>query len=114
MSLDTYGTTTLDSSGNGSVRLGPRVGVLWNPTVAAVSTSTATKFPVCAIYVGGSSTPGQLVDATYTGNSDSTSKLEGTAVYPGHYVWAVWTGGDVGATATLSLFGTQKTGYRNG
>lgn len=112
--LDTYGTVTLDASGNGTVKLGPVQGVMWKPENAAVSTTTSVKFPKCDIYVGGSSTPGQLVDSTYTGNSDASGKVGGTVVYPGQYIWAVWSGGDVGATATLSISGTATIGYRNG
>jgi hypothetical protein len=113
LQLDTYGTVTLDSSGNGTVRIGPPSGVMWKPEVVSIFTSTATLFPVCNIYVGGSSSPGQRIDGTYTGNQNSTTNIAGSLVYHGQYVWAVWTGGDVGAVATLSIVGKSVVGYRD-
>lgn len=110
--LNTSVNITLDVSGNGTAKIGPNVGQQWNPTNVSVHVSTATNFPKCSIYAGGSSQPGQLVDSTYTGNDDSSGKIEGTVIFPGHNIWAVWTGGDANATATLSVFGTYTTNYR--
>lgn len=110
--LDTFAAVTLDAGGGGRVQLGPRTGEMWRPTVAGVSTNTAAKLPQCSIYVGSAANPISLVDHSYTGHADSTSRISGTVVYPGHSIWAVWSGGDPGAVATLSLFGTKQIGYR--
>lgn len=105
-SLNTSASVTLDSNGNGTVQLTVPIGVTWNLTVAAVSTSTAVLNPTCSIYMGPTPTPDNLIDATYTGNQDATGKVAGFPLTKGQSIWAVWTGGDVGAVATLSLFGS--------
>lgn len=108
--LNTFANVTLDTSGNGTVKLSPEIGQRWNILTAAVSTSTSVKIPQANIYIGGAPTPSNLVDGTFTGNLDSTSKTAGFVFSNGQYIWAVWTGGDVGALATLSIIGVMEYG----
>ena len=106
-------TVTLDASGNGIAKLGPNVGQRWNVLTASVLIPTPNvKIPPCNIFVGGAPTSQFFVDGTYTGNLDSTSRTAGYIITAGGYVWAVWTGGDVGAQATLSVIGQQQYGGR--
>jgi hypothetical protein len=100
----------LDASGNGTTFLGPRIGQRWNVTNAAVLVPNAVKVPQANWYVGGAPTPGNFVDGTFTGNLDATGRTSNFTITSGNYVWAVWTGGDVGATATLSILGIQTYG----
>jgi hypothetical protein len=79
-------------------------------TNAAVRISNAVKIPSANIYIGGTPTDAFFVDGTYTGNADGTGK---TANYPipfGESIFAVWAGGDAGATATLSIIGIKTYG----
>lgn len=110
--LNTSGSVTLNASGTGTVTLAPGMGLRWALTVAAVSTSTSVKVPQCNIYMGGSPTPDNLVDGTFSGNLDSTGRVDGLPLMNGQKVMAVWTGGDVGAKATLSITGTESNDYR--
>lgn len=106
--LSEFAGVTLDGSGAGTVRIGPTShGVVWKPTVASVRVSTATSSPRCRVYAGDAATDGNFVDGTYTGEQNSTSNIEGQEIRLGQYVFAVWTGGDVGAEATLSISGTK-------
>jgi hypothetical protein len=99
---------TLDGSGNGTARVGPAAhGVVWRPTVASLKVSTSVQSPTCLIYAGSSATPDNFVDGTYTGSQNSTSNIDGQVLYLGQYVFAVWTGGDPGAQATIALSGTK-------
>jgi hypothetical protein len=81
--------------------------VLWHPTVASVKVSTATRSPQCVVYAGDSATDANFVDGTYTGNQNGTSNIAGQEIRLGLYVFAVWSGGDPGAEATLSISGTK-------
>lgn len=114
VALQESASVILDVSGNGSVNLGPNVGVMWQLATASVQVSSAVAEPVCAVSLGSPTDAGTLMDATYTGSQDSTDRVSGVPIYPGATVWAVWTGGDPHATATLTLYGQSITGYRSG
>lgn len=106
-------TVTLNASGNGQVSLTPPSGTRWDLQLAAVSTTGTIKLPQCFLYLGNSNGPLTLIDSTNLGNSASSGKVRGAPVHAGTYIWAVWSGGDAGALATLQLYGTQATGYRS-
>lgn len=100
----------LDGSGNGTVKLGPRShGETWHPEVASVKVSTATAEAACKIYLGHTATDDNFLDGTFSGSSgDSTDRVSGNPLWLGNYIFAVWSGGDAGATATLSVIGTRE------
>lgn len=104
--LNLAASVKLDASGNGTAQLSPGIGQVWNLTAAAVSTSTAVLFPTCSIYVGATISPSTFVDATYTGNQDSTDRVNLYPLMFAETIFAVWAGGDPGAIATLSILGT--------
>jgi hypothetical protein len=105
-----FATVILNGSGNGTVKLGPiSAREVWNPANAHVS---ANANPIneaqCSIYVGDTVMPNNFRDGTFSGSSgDSTDKIGADIVKMGHYIWAVWTGGDAGQIATLSVTGTR-------
>lgn len=104
-------TVKLDVSGNGSARLGPNGhGVTWRPEVASVRASRPiVKEATAEIYVGSTATQDNYVDSTFTGSSgDSSDSVKSTYISLGAFIWAVWTGGDVGSQATLTVTGTQE------
>ena len=108
--LNDFGSAIVPASGVVSVSLGPNLGQRWVVTAAAVSTSTAVKVPQANIYIGGAAVPANLVDGTFTGNLDSTSKTAGFIISAGQSIIAVWSGADIGATATLSIIGFMAYG----
>lgn len=111
LSLNENATVKLDASGNGRVQLGPSGhGVVWTPEVASVRvTRPIVKEASAEIYVGNQPTQDNYVNGTFTGSSgDSTGNVRATRIRLGSYVWAVWTGGDAGAQATLTVTGTLE------
>jgi hypothetical protein len=101
-----FATVTLNGSGNGTASIGPtRVRERWYPSIVSVSVSSNASEPACKTYRGPQITDAAFVDGTYTGSSDSTDSFQGTELHAGDKVWAVWTGGDPGATATVTVTG---------
>ena len=102
---------TLDGSGNGQVSIGPQIpGVSWTITGVAVlvNNGVATNIPEFFLY-NGAAQPGNFLSGSYTGNNDADSELN-VILYPGQVLTGVWTGGDPGKTAVLSVTGTQAIG----
>lgn len=99
---------TLDGNGNGTASTGPlSSGEVWSGITAHVSVATNAAEATCQIYSGAAETPGYFGDATTWGSTgDSTSNLNTVRV--GGQVFAVWSGGDPGALATLVLSGTKS------
>lgn len=109
--LNEFGTVQLDGSGNGTLRMLPLGGrETWLPAVASVKASTSTAEAQCRIYIGPSATDPYFVDGTLSGSTgDSTGRVDGYQVDThGSYLWAVWSGGDPAATATMQVAGTRQ------
>lgn len=108
--LNESATVTLSGSGAGTAKVGPiSARESWAPSNVHVSASSNTNEAQCSIYVGDAPTQRNFVDGTFSGSSgDSSDRAGATSVKVGQYVWAVWTGGDVGATATLTVTGTKQ------
>lgn len=105
-------TVRLNASGAGQVSLTPPSGVLWQLSLASVSIPNPILIPQVFLYLGNSNGPIQLIDSSYAGASASSGKVAGIPFYPGTYLWAVWSGADALATATLQVFGMAVTEYR--
>ncbi len=106
MQLDEFARVTLNGSGNGTVSLGPRNSrQVWNVTNLAVFTTSTVNVPTATAYHGTPS-PGSSLGGTYDGNNDSTGIA--AMLYPGQQLSVQWTGGDAGAVATVSLYGTLE------
>ena len=101
---------TLDGSGNGTAKLGPQGrGEVWHPAIAHVNSSTPiTNEAQCRIYCGDAPTQNNFRDGTLSGSTgDSTDNISSDEIVLGRYIWAVWSGGDAGATAYLNVTGTK-------
>lgn len=107
-----FDSTTLDASGNGTAKVGPiSAREIWYPSNAHVSANigTVTNEAQCIVYVGNTVGAGQFRDGTLSGSSgDATGKISADIIKQNEYVFAVWSGGDPGATATLVV-----TGYKD-
>lgn len=102
----------LDGSGNGTLKMVPFGGSeTWQPAVASVKCSSNASEAQCRIYVGPSATDQYFVDGTLSGSTgDSTDSVNGYSVDThGNALWAVWSGGDPGAYATMQINGTAVT-----
>lgn len=106
-----YQSVTLDGSGNGTANLGPvRVREHWQIQGVGVKASSNVNEASCSIYIGTSVSEATFVGNTLTGSSGDTCGCAGMDIQPGQQVFAVWEGGDAGATATMTIFGTYSIG----
>lgn len=104
-------SVTLDGSGNGTLKMVPLGGsVTWLPASVSVKASSSTREAACRIYIGPSATDQYFVDGTLSGSTgDSTDRVSGYQVDThGRTLWAVWSGGDAGATGTMQVNGTEQ------
>lgn len=101
-------SVVLNGSGNGQVQLGPALpGVAWNPGSCAVLVQPASTTVVSQFLLyNGPAQPGNFIGGSYTGDNNSTG-LAIPAMYTGSVLTGVWSGGNPGATATMTLTGTQ-------
>lgn len=112
LSLSAIATVQLDANGNGTAQIGPaNTRETWQPTSTSISSTGSltgiTGTPTCFIYAGPSVTPLTFVDGTYLVLGAASSLISGQAIYPGNYVFAVWTDGPPNATATLVVNGLR-------
>lgn len=100
-------SVTLNASGNGSVRLRPgNFRTRWSVQSVKVGVSTNVAEPVANLTLG--SVTGAPLGSTYTGSNDTCSDLR-VELTPGQGIWCTWTGGDPGALATATVYGTTDT-----
>ena len=89
------------ASGNITLKLAvERPKQVWKVGNAAVSVSTATLEPTCICYKN----PATRIGGTETGSNDNIPMA--VTVRPGGFIYAVFTGADVGALAELALYGS--------
>lgn len=107
--LSASAQVVLDGSGNGSVSIGPTgFGETWTSVAAAVHCATNVNEATCRFYVGPSASPNYFAGATTFGSTGDASPWSGQPIPVGQFVFAVWSGGDSGTTAYLSLSGTRS------
>jgi hypothetical protein len=99
--------TTLNGSGNATVRFGPiRPGTAWRVTGVSVSVATATLEATGVL-----TRNGVRISETFSASSGaSDNALPAEPLWPGQTYEFTWTGGDANAVATLSYRGTQLLG----
>ncbi len=104
--MDETAVITLDGSGGGTARLGPlsQREAPWRVISASVkANNNPTDEAVCQIFFGNDTTQSNFRDNTFTGSSgDATDKVAGS-LQMNQYVFAVWSGGDPGVQATLTV-----------
>jgi len=109
VTLSASAQAVLDGSGNGTASAGPQnPGEIWYPAAVAVKASTNVKEAQARVYAGNAATDAYFADGTTWGSTgDSTSNVAGP-LFPGQQIFAVWTGGDPGAVATVTITGTRQ------
>jgi len=103
----------------GTAKIGPiHQKEVWYPQVISVSATTAVKNAVCQVYTGPDTSQPNFVWSTPNGSSgDSTANiagpgltaanLPGRLVHCNEYIWAIWTGGDLGAQGRVNIQGMK-------
>lgn len=101
------GQVVLDSTGGGALRFAP-AGEEWDVQNLSVRASSAVKEATADVYIG---QVGSIYrhSGTYAGSSGDNNTLE-TPIHlqDGSPIFVVWTGGDVGATATATVSGQKS------
>src|ERR1700733_1937191 len=106
-----FNTVTLDVNGNGRCSVGPqRVREHWQPANATVSVATNVSEAQCSVYMGTVANPATLLGQTALGSTGDTCGFGAVDMQTGMQITAVWTGGDPGSVATLTINGTYTIG----
>lgn len=101
-------TTILDDTGSGTASLGPTgFGVTWSQITVSVHCATNVSEATCRVYAGPQATPNYFADGTTWGSTGDSSDNMPPVLPVGQAIWAVWSGGDAGTTAYLTITGTQ-------
>ncbi len=103
-----YSETLNAGGGSGIAQLGPSFPrESWDVAVASVGAATNAAEAVCKVSQGAFAGQTFIGATTWGSTGDSTGNFS-APVYLGSYVFAVWTGGDPGAVATLTVTGTRR------
>jgi hypothetical protein len=120
--LTASATAVLNSAGNGVAACGPAgLGSNWAPAQVAVMTSTDVSTPTAILYLGPNLPAAALLSllnttqvtnlgGTATGNNDSIGLLNIVVPF-GQALFVYWQGGDNGATAVMTVTGSQSVTY---
>lgn len=116
VTLNETAVVTLNGSGAGTARVGPlSARETWYPSNVSVKTTfpgvqtTPTNESTCNIFVGPAATAQYFRDnSVQASTGDATGACSADKLKPGQYVWAVWSGGDAGVQAQLTV-----TGYKD-
>jgi len=95
--------------GAGTVRIGPRSArEVWHPDNVHISCSTTVLESVCSIYAGADISAATFRDESVLGSTGEASGAVSADTIPiSRFIFAVWTGGDATAIATLTVTGTR-------
>jgi hypothetical protein len=106
--LNVSASVVLSGTGAGTVSLGPTLpGVSWNPTaVAVVVTPISNSVTSVFKLYSGIAQASNFIAGSYTGDINSAG-LGLSPMQAGQILTGVWSGGNPGATATMTLTGTQ-------
>jgi hypothetical protein len=101
-------TVQAGAAGGATLSVGPTAqGEIWQAGfTVAVHCSTNVNEATCRIYCGGGVSPAYFIGGT-TWGSTGDSSTNTPQMQVGQRVWAVWTGGDPGAEAYLSITGMR-------
>ena len=107
--LNVTAVATFSAAGTATASIGPRnQREVWSPLVVSVSASSNVKEAACKVYCGFDASQPNFVAGTLSGSTgDSSDNITGRIVRAGDQVFAVWTGGDVGAQARLNVTGSK-------
>jgi len=96
----------LDGTGKGTAKLSPGFREEWHPATVSVKVTTQVLEAQCRIFYGTDTSDANYVDGTLSGSTgDSTDRIP-FAMSP-NSIFAVWTGGDANAQASVSVLGEK-------
>lgn len=108
LDLNESAQVVLGAGGNGSVAIGPLYSAqTWRPTMISIKVSSNASEPTFNYYWGKTAGLANQLGGTFVG-SNNQDTLDGRVLHPGDSWLCVWTGGDVGATASVTLTGKME------
>jgi len=115
VTLNESAVIRLDGSGGGTAKVGPLTArETWYPSNVTVKTTfpgtqtSPTKQSQCDIFVGTAATAQYFRDhSVQASTGDASGACSADQLRTGQYVWAVWSGGDAGVQATLTVTGLK-------
>lgn len=102
---------TLDSSGAGTVRLGPQSHrETWHAPAVSVKTRTpvTTGACQCNVYVGTDSSDANFRDGTFSGDTGGTTDAIADDIRLPNAIFIVWSSGTPNDIATAVVTGTKE------
>jgi hypothetical protein len=104
-------SVVLDGTGAGAASIGPTSqGEVWTLNTVAVHCDTAVSEAQCMVYVGAGPSPAYFQGTALWGSTGDSTSAQGITLAGGQQVFAVWSGGDVGTNAHLTVQGTKQVG----
>lgn len=104
--LQNTAQVVLDSNGSGTISFGPaRPNERWLVTRVGVQVSTQVNEAQAKLYRG-SVGVGTYISGSVSGSTGDTDDSLNESLFSGETLCVQWTGGDAGATATLTYWGT--------
>lgn len=108
ISMNESAQVVLNGSGNGSVGIGPLYAAqTWYPNMISIRVSSNANEPTFNYYWGKTAGQANQLGGTFVGSNNQDS-LSGRVLHPGDSWLCVWTGGDAGATASVTLTGEME------
>lgn len=99
---------TLDGSGAGTAKVGPlSAREVWYPDNVSISVTGATKQAAATMYMGPDTTQSNFRDNSVLASGDASGACNADVVKSGMYIWVVWSNGDVGKQAILTVTGLK-------
>lgn len=104
--LDEAATVVFDSNGSGTSFIQPgSAREIWGIGYISVTSTSTNNVPTVKFYRGSIVEP-NFVTGTFSGTLDVDS-MPNTQLRQGERLWALWSGGDPGATGTFSVTGIK-------
>lgn len=99
----------VDLSGKCTLKMGPlSARETWYPSNVHVGVTTHVVESTANVFAGDSPTQSNFRDQTVLASSgDNTGACNADVIKCGQYIWAQWSGADVGAQATLTVTGLR-------
>jgi hypothetical protein len=106
--FSTSASVVLDSTGSGTASVGPSSSnEVWTLATVAIHCDTAVNEAQAKVYAGSGPSPAYFQGTALWGSTGDSASATGVQLAVGQQVFAVWTGGDAGTTAHLTVQGTR-------
>lgn len=108
LTLSQSDQVVLDDTGAGTASIGPTgAGETWQVSSVGVHCSSNQNEATCQVFAGSGASDKYFADATTWGSTGDSTDSVSAPLAVGSEIFAVWSGGDPGATAFVTVTGTR-------